>query len=499
LQKAGESSLRFNLRRFWGFTRVLLKNRMSAVGLILMIFSASMVVAAVVYYPKNPQQIPAVGGSNVPPEWMSYFPEGYYLSRNMIVGSDPTFSAPSALQEWNYQYNSASEPYLSIGWSPEGQSSGGSLLVSSTSSSVLNMSVVKTFFYPYQGPPQRFTVTGFEVQAHGLNGTRPVQLQLFLQRANGTSYTLWSTPLTQNNIWISPQYPVDSANSALASLTASRTPSQITFAQDVFSQTTNYTIGVSLSFPASRCTSSSPCSINITNLGLQLYGTSFGLLGTDFYGADLLGQLLWGAKVSLFVGLVAAAIGIFLGLVVGLIAGYKTGFVDEALMRFTDAMLVLPALPLLLVLITVLGPSLLNIIILIGFLGWMGFARVIRSQVLSLKERPFIEAAKASGAGTGRILTTHIFPNVVSLTYVNLALAVPGAILTEAALSFLGLGDPQSISWGQILERAQELGAFQIWWWIIPPGLAIAMVSLSFVLIGYALDEIFNPKLRKRR
>jgi ABC-type dipeptide/oligopeptide/nickel transport system permease subunit len=471
---------------------------MSAVGMFLLVISASMVISAVVFYPKNPQQF-NVGGSNVPPEWMSYFPEGYYLSRNMVVGNDPRFTAPSALQEWTYQYDSTAQPYLSIAWSAQGPGSGGSILLSSTSSSALNTSVLKTFFFPYHGPPAYFAMPGFVVQAHGLNATRPLQLQLFIQRGNGTSYTLWSTILTRNDIWTQPQYPIDSANTALAGLTSFRTPSQLTYAQDVFSQTTNYIIGVSVTFPASRCTSISPCSINITGLGLTLYGTSYGLLGTDFFGTDLLGQLLWGAKVSLFVGLVAAGIGILLGLVVGLVAGYKTGVVDETLMRFTDAMLVLPALPLLLVLITVLGPSLLNIIILIGFLGWMGFARVIRSQVLSLKERPFIEAAKASGAGTGRILNTHIFPNVVSLTYVNLALSVPGAILTEAALSFLGLGDPQTISWGQILERAQELGAFGIWWWVVPPGLAIAVVSLSFVLIGYALDEIFNPKLRKRR
>jgi peptide/nickel transport system permease protein len=168
-------------------------------------------------------------------------------------------------------------------------------------------------------------------------------------------------------------------------------------------------------------------------------------------------------------------------------------------MRFTDMMLVIPTLPLLIVLIAVLGPSTLNIIIIIGFLGWMGFARVIRSQVLSLRERPFIEAARAAGSGTGHILTKHVFPNIVSLTYVNLALSVPGAILAEAALSFLGLGDPSNISWGQILNRAVVAAAVNKWWIIIPPGLAIAVVSTSFVFMGYALDEIFNPRLRRRR
>jgi len=129
----------------------------------------------------------------------------------------------------------------------------------------------------------------------------------------------------------------------------------------------------------------------------------------------------------------------------------------------------------------------------------MGFTRVVRSQVLSLKERPFVEAAKAIGAGKFHIILTHILPNVVSLVYVSLALAVPGAILAEAALSWLGLYDPHVMSWGRMLHDAQFEQGIEKWWWIVPPGLCIALVSLSFILLGYALDEILNPKLRRRR
>jgi len=129
----------------------------------------------------------------------------------------------------------------------------------------------------------------------------------------------------------------------------------------------------------------------------------------------------------------------------------------------------------------------------------MGFARVIRSQVLTLRERPFIEAARAAGAGNGRILSRHLFPNLIGLTYVNLALSVPGAILTYAALAFLGLGDPTVESWGRILNDNFIVTGTADWWWVIPPGFAIAIVSLSFVLIGYSLDEMFNPKLRRRQ
>jgi len=237
----------------------------------------------------------------------------------------------------------------------------------------------------------------------------------------------------------------------------------------------------------------------VTKLTMSLFGNSFGLLGSDAQGADIFSQLLYGARLSLMVGLVATGIGIGLGLVIGLMAGFLGKAVDEILMRFTDMMLVIPSLPLLIVLATVLGSSLLNIIIILGFLGWMGFARLVRSQVLSLRERPFIEAAKASGAGTGYILSRHIFPNIVGLTYVNLALSVPAAIVGEAALSFLGLGDNSAITWGKMLELANESHGGLAWWWVVPPGVGIALLSLAFILVGYSLDELFNPRLRRRR
>ena len=464
---------------------------MAALGLVMLVVSTGAAIFSPIAYPHNPQFVSSAGYF-AQPQWIMYFPEGYYLSRNMVVVSDPSFAAPSALQEWSYGYSTAQSPYLSISRSSLSPSpaSLGSLEISSRSSSSLNVTVSKTFHYPYRGPPQQFVLPSVAVDAHGASPSQPFQATLFISRGTERTFTLWSANLTSNDQWTSPRYPLDSGIANLQTA-AGIQGGLLPLTEVIFSQVSDYTLGFSISFPGQG-------SINVSNLGLTLFGSAFGLLGTDSNGGDLFAELLWGARTSLFVGLVAALIGISLGLLVGLVAGYKTGLVDEALMRFTDMMLVLPALPLLLVLIAVLGPNILNIIILIGFLGWMGFARVIRSQVLSLKERPFIEAARAAGAGTRRILATHVFPNVVSLTYVNLALAVPGAILTEAALSFLGLGDPVAISWGQIISNAQTANALNDWWWILPPGIAIAFVSLSFVLIGYALDEIFNPKLRRR-
>lgn len=223
------------------------------------------------------------------------------------------------------------------------------------------------------------------------------------------------------------------------------------------------------------------------------------ILGTDDMGRDILSQLLWGSRIALLVGFCAAFFSVLIGTIVGLVAGYFGKTIDSVLMRFTDVILVLPGLPLLIIFAAVMGPSIWNLIIIISIVGWSGTARVIRAEVLSLKERPFIDSARVTGAGHARIMFKHIAPNVLPLAFLFMTFAVTGAIISEASLSFIGLGDPTSMSWGIMLFARSHSGAtLTAWWWLIPPGLAITLVCLGFFLMGHAFETIVNPRLRRR-
>lgn len=223
------------------------------------------------------------------------------------------------------------------------------------------------------------------------------------------------------------------------------------------------------------------------------------ILGTDELGRDIFRSLLAGARVSLFVGLTATAISIVLGALVGLISGFYSKVISNILMRITDFFLALPVLPLIIVLAAIFGQSITITIFVIGFTSWPSTARIVRSQVLSIRERQFVERIKALGASDTRVLFLHILPNTLPLIYANTVLVIADAILSEATLAFLGLGDPVSVSWGTMLHYAFVSGAAGrgAWWYLITPGLGIVIIVLAFTLTGHTLDKILNPKLRE--
>ncbi len=223
-------------------------------------------------------------------------------------------------------------------------------------------------------------------------------------------------------------------------------------------------------------------------------------LGTDHLGRDLLSELIYGTRVSLMIGLAASFISVMIGTTVGLIAGFFGGKVDTVLMRLTDTFIQMPQLPLMLIFVSILGKGILNIVLAISVVAWTASARIARSLTLSLKERPFVEAARAVGAGSLQILWRHIVPNVFPVIFAYANIAVVDAILSESFLSFIGFGDPRTPSWGMILYFASRSGAMSngFWWFVIPPGLMIMTLALGFAITNYSLDQILNPRLRRR-
>ncbi|PUA32267.1 MAG: peptide ABC transporter permease [Zestosphaera tikiterensis] len=221
--------------------------------------------------------------------------------------------------------------------------------------------------------------------------------------------------------------------------------------------------------------------------------------GTNEVGQDLYALNIYGTRISLIVGFLAALVATFIGTTIGLVSGYYGGLLDEILMRTTDFFLVIPPLVLMIVVGAILGPSMTNAILIIGMLSWSPTARVVRSMTLSVKERPFIESAKAIGASDFTIIFKHILPNVMPAIWANMTLAVSTAIFSYAAMIFLGVGDVNDVSWGMILHYAFTSGALSagMWWYFVPPGLFIVLLTFAFVLVGYSLEELFNPKLRR--
>jgi len=496
----------------------LLKSKRAFAGVFILTFYIAFAIAAPYLTHYDPINGINLSGHFDPPTWWSALPGQPDLSRNMQLFPNTGFDSPSSLQDqgWSVTQTPSGLSYFSTGYDPNEKvvrSYNGSSVTFPVReqidyvrvagsplppSSGATITIAKNFLWQYSGPPFRF-IGSLRLLLTGIDNISSMGVTVFIAK-EGVPVPIYTGTLdaqsVDNLVDLGGAFALDSQSSTVKQLF----PSAADPARFVFFGKGAYTYGLQLTVVDQNVSQGASVRLFIDNANLNLYGTSWGLLGTDQLGRDIFTQLAWGARVSLIVGLLASVVAIAIGLTVGLLAGYLGKIVDEVLMRSTDLLLVLPGLPLLIILAALLGPSIWNIIAIIAVLSWPGFARIIRSQVLTLKERTFIEASRAAGSGVGHIVRKHIVPNVMGLTYVNLALTVPAAIVTEAALAFLGLRDPSVYSWGAMLNDIQ-LNQTQVtdWWWILPPGLSIALLSLSFILIGYALDEILNPRLRMRR
>ncbi len=235
------------------------------------------------------------------------------------------------------------------------------------------------------------------------------------------------------------------------------------------------------------------------SLDVTVPGGKWGLLGTDQRGRDVLSLFIAGIRVSLLVGIAATLLASLLGLSIGLASGYLGGVIDSLIMRAVDVLLSIPVLPILMVIVGIWGKGLWQLILILGLFSWMGTARTVRSLALTLRETGYVENLRSIGASPFYILYRHLLPEVLPVLLATISLGVPGAILAEAGLSFLGLSDPRVISWGRMLHEAHGFGAFTAgaWWLILPPGLGISIICLVFLDMGRAIEEMADPRLLK--
>jgi len=551
------STLTYNLKRLAGFIGVFVKNPRGLLGIVIIAIFGILALFPSAFTPYDPVNDLKLSGYFSAPTWLVGFPTNLggmpLLTQNMHPITNPNFT--SGLTGWNWTAPThTSVEYLD---NVDEDHNGVARLsfkrdqVGVTYGNV-TLDLYNTFYYPYEGEP--FSLEGriiclfngsvivSERQIMNLTLGSDVwpppminvtvktldvkmKLEAYVEAmAINESLEIWPLAyyssysikgleaLTADDVlpeisgmWVdssAAQTPLSTYGDVVSQMIAKRFGANQRAVQRYFPLEAcpgYYKVGFRITFIDVNASRPVDAEVYLDTTDFNIYGTSWGILGTDQTGRDLWSQLIYGTKISLYVGLLSSVMAVSIGLVVGLMAGYLGKTVDEFLMRVCDVLLVLPGLPLLIVLIAVLGASVDNLIILLGALGWMGFARLVRSQVISLKERPFIEAAKAVGASKTHIMFRHVLPNVMSLVYVTLATTVPGNIVSEASLGYLGFSDPRRMSWGLMLDDMQSSQAFRCWWWVIPPGLCIAAIAIAFILFGYALDEILNPRLRLRK
>lgn len=466
-------------RRIKGFWEEFRRNKIGLFGIALLLLFVFTALFANLLTPYDPLYSRRLAEGFAMPEWMTVFPQFADLPRttenslywNISQGSELVELLPGKEVVAEYEVGTElTRTYVDL---------------------------TSNFNYPYS-PPYSFNFD-FRWTAQNVKDVR-YHLQLFLIGPEGNVTRLFPDPLSD--------LPAEEDRTTLVHTESTDfwlveglgyQPGIDNLADMVFSEKGDYSLLLRVSFsPTSR---EATCKMTIKDAIFIIPGLVHGILGADNVGLDLFSQLVYGARISLMIGLAAAFLSTSVGIVVGVVSGYEGGVVDETLMRIVDILLCLPFLPLLLALVLLFGKNVWYIVILIAIFGWQGLSRIVRSQVLSIRETSFIECARAAGASKSYIMLKHLIPNILPVAFASMVLAVPGAILTEAALSFLGFGDPRAPTWGRMLNAAFGFGAFEklAWWWILPPGLAITTLCLAFVFMGHAVDEIVNPKLRRRR
>ncbi len=457
------------IKQFWEEYR---SKKIGMVGLVILSLYVFVAVFAPWLTPYKPFTQPRLAQAFAMPEWVTVFPQYQNLTTTQRISL-----------YWNV--DQGSELVYGVG----------TIATVKYKMKTLQLSrvVLKSNFSYMQQAPNAF-FSKFRYEATNITNCE-YSLTLSLVTPEGDSYLFWKTQtLTEER---AEDVTLDSKDPLFINTLGFGAIENVGNA--VFSQKGDYTFSLSIIFMP--LAGNAAGLVVLSDATIVTLGHVHGLLGTDYLAQDLWTQLVYGARLSLEIGLLAALVGTGIGILVGVVSGYLGGVVDELLMRVVDILLCLPLLPLLLALVYLYGRNVFYIVLFIAVFGWQGLARVIRSQTLSIREAAYIDTARASGANSFYIMLKHIVPNIIPVAFASMVLAVPSAILFESALSFLGFGDPRVPTWGKMLQDAFQSAGFSnlAWYWIIPPGLAIIGVCLAFVFIGFAFDEIVNPRLRRRR
>lgn len=520
----GRSSLD-NIRRI---ARQYLKSKIGMLGLIIIVFFILMAVLAPSIATNDPISGIVASPFDIP-AWATVLPWYNHLAVDATPVSS-TFVSQADINAWSWSGQNYTKSLSTA--IPTGQTQyKGSVLVTSlmnesteiqTSDANLPGGVVAfSMSRPFQF--SGVSPTGFEAQVAldpaVMNNVSMVYVKMEITDPTGDNFSLASIsppsldqqvaiPNGQNGTWRTVY--VSAGLLPLANIEAYQVPSPPS--KVIFNESGTYSFSVQIQAVPEAGATLSSLSVNIASVSLHLDGSAYGLLGTDNFGRDVWSQFVWGSQVSLVIGILSGVGAVGMGAAIGIAGGYIGGSTDNIIGRITDFVLVLPFLPLLLIIATLLvgnralySQIYIFIILIFVVLSWPTIAKIVRSQVLSVKERQYVEASRALGAGTGHILRRHILPNVMGLVYSQVALNVAGFILLEAALDFLAISTHgvRTMTWGLMLTYALPFAVHQsnlsyVWWWFFPPGISIAALSLAFVLVGYALDSIFNPRLRAR-
>ncbi len=478
------------VRRVKGFWEDYRRNKIGLMGIAILTMYISVALLAPWLTPYHPTQSKYLAESLAMPQWVAILPQ--------FSEMPPT---TEILADWSLK-NGSDSVNLELGTETIIHYDG-------NEREKTEVYLQSTFSYPYL-PPRTFKYK-FEWESLLFNQTG-YSLELILMTPEGSFYSLCDSyygfeakksqeiPFLRGETGSTHRVAADSWNFFVWDRLGWHLSVEYpTLANQVFHNKGEYNIFLHAVFEPSA--SNVTRKIIVKETQIVIPGLLHGLLGTDQYGGDLFCQLVYSTRTSLMIGLLTGFFITVIGVIVGVVAGYVGGAIDEFLMRVSDVALCIPLLPITIILAVLFGANMYLIVLLLSVLWWPGVARVIRSRVLSLRERTFVVSARAVGASRTYIMLRHMIPNVLPLAFAAVILNVPSAIITEAAISFIGITPLTVPTWGKMLHYAFHAGAFQrvAWWWIVPPGLALMILALAFVFIGHAVDEIVNPRLRRRR